>query len=191
MAGLDLDRIPFGIATITVGEGPDALVFDGVHEFQAEGGEITLTPQFEDIVVQDFGTGPFDKRIVGYEGQVTIVAAQESIDVLELALAATETITDTGSGEKSGIMDAPIGSSLRKKAKRVTIHPRNLPPENKEMDITIYKMASEGEFTRSNANEQGNVTITLSMLPRDGMDPSKPGNFFFFGGTDPNADPNG
>ncbi|WP_313429804.1 hypothetical protein [Siminovitchia terrae] len=189
MAGLDLDRIPFGIATITVGEGTDALVFDGVHEFQAEGGEVTLTPQFEDIVVQDFGTGPFDKRLVGYEGQVTIVAAQESIDVLELALAATETITETTGGEKVGITDAPIGSSLRKKAKPITIHPRNLPPENKSMDITIYKMASEGEFTRSNANEQGNVTITLSMLPRDGMDPSKPGNFFYFGGTDPNADP--
>ncbi len=173
---LDTDRIPFGVATITIGEGADALVFDGVDEVQAEGGEVQLTPQFEDIIIADYGNGPYDKRLVGYEGQVTIVAAQESIDVLETALAATEAITDTAGG-----------SSLRKKAKRVTIHPRHLPPENKDMDITIYKMASEGEFTRSNANEQGNVTITLSMLPRDGMDPSKPGNFFFFGGTDPNA----
>lgn len=191
MAGLDTDKIPFGVATITIGEGADALVFDGVKEMQAEGGEVQLTPQFEDIVIADYGTGPYDKRLVGYEGQVTIVAAQESIDVLEAALAATEAITDTAGGEKKGIMDAPIGSSLRKKAKRVTIHPRHLPPENKDMDITIYKMASEGEFTRSNENAQGNVTITLSMLPRDGMDPKKPGNFFYFGGTDPNAAPNG
>ncbi|OAK70096.1 hypothetical protein [Lederbergia galactosidilytica] len=185
---LDVEKIPFGLANIIIGEDDDTLTFDGVEEMQAEGGEVTLTPMFEDIVIADYGNGVYDQRLVGFEGQVTIVAAQESIDVLEAALAATETITDTSGGEKKGIMDAPIGTSLRKKAKRVRIHPRQFPDSMKDLDITIYKMASNGEFTRSNANEQGNITITLNMFPRDGMDPSKPGNFFYFGGIDPNGE---
>ncbi|MER2090920.1 MAG: hypothetical protein ABS920_14370 [Sporosarcina sp.] len=185
---LDTNKIPFGLSDITIGEGADVLKFDGVSEIQAEGGEVTLTPMFEDIVIADYGNGVYDQRLVGYEGTVTIVAAQESIAVLEAALAATEAITDVG-GETTGLMDSPIGTSLRKKAKRVTIHPRQFPASFKDLDINIFKMASNGEFTRTSANEQGNVTITLNMFPRDGMDPSKPGNFFYFGGTDPNATP--
>ncbi|WP_342512793.1 hypothetical protein MKY34_19630 [Sporosarcina sp. FSL K6-1522] len=188
---LSEDKIPFGLSNIIIGEGADALKFDGVEEVQAEGGEITLTPMFEDIVIADYGNGVYDQRLVGYEGAVTIVAAQESIAVLETALMATESITDTVGGETVGIMDSPIGMSLRKKAKPIRIHPRQFPDTFKDLDINIYKMASNGEFTRTSGNEQGSITISLTMFPRDGMDPSKPGNFFYFGGTDPNADPNG
>lgn len=184
---LDLDKIPFGLSDITIGEGPDALKFDGVAELQAEGGEVTFTPMLEGIVIADYGNGLYDQRIVGYEASVTIVAAQESIDVLELALSYTDAITDTLETSTVGLMDSPIGSSLRKKAKRVTIHPRRLPESVKDLDIVIYKAASNGDFTRSSGNEQGSITITLAMYPRDGMDPAKPGNFFYIGATDPNA----
>lgn len=181
-----LKRIPFGMATITIGELLDAVKFDGVNELQAEGGEVTLTPEFEDIVIADYGTSPYDKRVVGYTGQVTIVAAQESIKVLKLALAASSDITDATTSTVVGITDAAIGTSLRTKAKVVKIHPRDLPDAVKDMDITIYSMVSDGEFTRTTGNEQGSLTITLSMLPRTGMDPSKPGNFYYMGGIDPN-----
>lgn len=184
---LDLTRIPFGLADITIGTGENAIAFDGLDELQAEGGEVTLTPVTEDIVIADYGSSPYDQRIVGYEGTVTIVAAQESIDVLQLALTATETITDTVSSEVVGIMDSPIGTSLRAKALPVRIHPRRLPDSVTDLDINIYKMAANGDFTRGQANEQGSVTISLTMYPRDGMDPSKPGNFFYIGGIDPNA----
>lgn len=182
---LDLDKIPFGLANITIGEGADQLKFDGVNEFQAEGGEFTVSPILEDITVADLGNGPYDQRIVGYEGSLTINAAQESIAVLKEAIAGASTITDTTTSEVVGLMDAPIGTSLRKKAKRVHIHPRNLPANMKDMDITIYKMASNGEFTRSNGNSQGSITINMTMYPKDNMDPSLPGNYFFVGGTDP------
>ena len=184
---LDITRIPFGLADITIGEGADAIAFDGLDELQAEGGDVTLTPVTEDIVIADYGTSPYDQRIVGYEGSVTIVAAQESIDVLQLALTASDPITETASGETVGIMDSAIGSSLRARALPVRIHPRRLPDSVRDLDIFIYKMAANGDFTRGQANEQGNVTITLNMFPRDGMDPSKPGNFFYIGGVDPNG----
>lgn len=189
---LDLERIPFGLANITLteGTGVDAKVisFDGVDELQAEGGEVSLAPMYEDVTIADYGNGPYDKRLVGYEGTVTIVAAQETLRVLELAISGTETITSTDGGGVTGLTDAPIGSSLRKKGKRVNIHPRNLPALVKDNDITIYKVVSDGEYTRANANSQGSITINLTMLPRDGMDPKKAGNFFYVGGTDPSPD---
>jgi len=83
-------------------------------------------------------------------------------------------------------MDAKIGTRLSKKAKKVTIHPRIM-GDDKSLDITIYKVVSNGDFTRGFGNEQGNIPVSMSMMPRDGMDASKPGNFFYVGPTDPNA----
>lgn len=183
---LNPERIPFGLSDITIGEVEDAIKFDGKNEFQADGGELTITPILEDIIIQDLGNGVYDQRVSGYEMSVTFVAAQESIDILELALGATEAITDTEGGGKTGLMDARIGTSMRTKAKQVKIHPRQYPKDFTDYDITIYKMASVEGLTRSSANSQGNISVTLNGYPRDGMDADKPGNFFYIGGTDPN-----
>ncbi|MYL44587.1 hypothetical protein GLV94_02930 [Virgibacillus halodenitrificans] len=177
--------IVFGLADITIGDGVDALTFNGTDYLQAEGGELSLTPQFQDITVEDFGEVPIEKRLSGWEGQLKVVAAEEDAKILELALGATEDITDSVSSEVVGSMDAKIGTKL--KGQKVVIHPRSLPASDKSRDITIYQMASTEGLTRSYANEQGNVEITLTLLPRQGFDASKPGNFFYRGGTDPNA----
>jgi hypothetical protein len=179
-------KIPFGLADITIGEGAEAVSFNGKDYFQAEGGEITLTPVYQDIVIADFGESIYDKILTGYNGTLTFVAAQETLDVIEVALSATEAITDTTTSEKVGLMDAKIGTSLRSKAKKVIIHPRIMGTDL-SLDINLYKMASDGEFTKSFANEQGNRSVSMSLLPRDGMDVTKPGNFFYVGSTDPNA----
>ncbi|OKL36992.1 hypothetical protein [Domibacillus mangrovi] len=181
-------KIPFGLADFTIGEGVDAIKFDGVVGFQADGGEVTLSPLLSDINIADFGDSLYDQYVMGYEGGVTIVAAEDDIDTLELAMSYTEAITETVGGEKVGLMDAKIGTSLRAKGRKVTIHPRIMGAD-KSSDIVIYNMVSNGEFSRSFANEQGNVSVTLAMFPREGMDVSKPGNFFYIGGTDPNATP--
>ncbi|MFB1100912.1 hypothetical protein [Terribacillus sp. JSM ZJ617] len=187
MATVDPIHIPFGLANFYIGEGADAINFDGKSNYQADSGELNLTPQFEDIVVQDFGTGAYDQRLVGWEGTVTIVASHQSIKMLQAALAVTEEITDAESGQMIGLMDSKLGTSIRTKGKKVTIHPRQYDASFKDMDITIYKMASNGEMARTFGNEQGNVTITLNMFVRDNADANKPGNYFYIGGTDPNA----
>jgi len=179
-------RIPFGMSDITVGEGANVMNFNGKDNLQAEGGELVITPQFTEVKVADFGESVYDKVLVGWEAKLTITAAEESIDNFELAMAATVAITDTTSGAKVGLMDAALGTSLRSKAKRVKIHPRVLGADQ-SLDITIYKMASDGDFNRSSANEQGNVTIEMSMFIRDNFDATKPGNFFYLGAKDPNA----
>src|SRR5699024_5309478 len=114
-------EIIYGLANITIGEGEDAIKFDGKEYLQAEGGEVSLTPQFEDITVEDFGEVPIEKRLTGWEGELTVVAAQEDAKILELALGATEKVEGT-EGKEAGSMDARIGTKL--KGRKVVIHPR-------------------------------------------------------------------
>ncbi len=179
-------KIPFGLSDITIGEGTDIIKFDGLSYFQADGGELVLTPVYQDILIADFGESVYDKILTGYNGTLTFVAAQEDLKVIQLALAASEAITDTSTNTQVGLMDAKIGTSLRSKAKKVNIHPRIMGTD-KSLDINLYKMAADGDFTRAFANTQGNVPISMSLLPRNGMDVSKPGNFYYIGATDPNA----
>lgn len=184
---LAAERIPFGPADIIIGEGADAIKLDGKDYLQVEGGEVTLTPSFADENFIDLGESRYDARVTGYEGQVTFTLGQESAKILQLALAASQAITDTTSGEIVGITDAAIGTSMRAKAKRVTIHPRSLPADDKSHDIVIYKMASTGDFSRAYGIEQGTIAVQLDMFPRDNMDAAKGANFFYTGPQDPNA----
>ncbi|CEI81307.1 hypothetical protein BN997_01125 [Oceanobacillus oncorhynchi] len=175
----------FGVADITIGEGADQIKFDGKDYLQADGGSLNLTPQFTEFTFADFGETVVERRLSGWEGTVTIVAGQEDAEILKLALASTEPITDVDGGE-DGSMDARIGTKLV--GRKVQIHPRILPENIKDRDWTIYNMASIEGFERDYNQEQGNVTITLTMMPREGFDASKPGNFFYRGAVDPNAE---
>lgn len=187
MPQVDGKYIPFGLADITIGEGVDAIKFDGKTYLQADGGEISIEPELEDLVIPDFGNSPYDQVIVGYNGSLTIVAGNRDLKVLALAMAYTESITDAGGGDEVGLMDAKIGTSMRSKAQKVNIHPRGM-GSDKTNDINIYKMAGVSEFNESYANEQGQNEITLQMYPRDNADANKPGNFFYIGDTDPNKE---
>jgi len=175
----------FGVADIEVGEGKDAINFDGKDYLQAEGGSLSLEPQYTEFQFEDFGETIVERRLSGWEGTLTIVAGQEDVNILQLALASTEEITDTDGGE-SGAMDAAIGTKV--KGRKVRIHPRILPDSVKDMDWNIYNMASIGGFEREYNQEQGSISIELTMMPREGFDASKPGNFFYRGGVDPNAE---
>ncbi|MCM3396488.1 hypothetical protein M3638_01390 [Oceanobacillus profundus] len=175
----------YGVADITIGEGANQIKFDGKDYLQAEGGSLNLTPQYTEFTFVDFGETVVERRLSGWEGEVVIVAGQEDAEILELALASTEPITETEGGTEVGAMDAKIGTKVQ--GRKVRIHPRILPDSIKDRDWNIYNMASIGGFEREYNAEQGNFTITLTMMPREGFDASKPGNFFYRGGTNPNA----
>lgn len=187
MPQVDGKYIPFGLADITIGEGASAIKFDGKTYLQADGGEVSIEPELEDITIPDFGNTPYDQIVVGYNGEVTIVAGNRDLKVLSLAMGYTEGIMDTATpANMIGLMDAKIGTSMRSKAQKVNIHPRGMGAD-KTNDINIYKMAGVSEFAESYANEQGKNEITLQMYPRDGADANLPGNFFYIGNVDPNA----
>ena len=183
--------VPFGLANISLTDDEGNVInFDGKlgvdnSYLQVEGGSIEIEPEMEEIVFADFGASPQDHRATGQSITVTIVAGQEDINILQLALAGTETV---GTGEDiSGVTDGRLGASNRERGRRMNIHPRFLPEDDKSKDYTIYKVASTGSFTREFGNEQGQIEIELSAYPRDGADPTKPGNFYYTGAVDPNA----
>lgn len=183
----EIENIPFGLADITVTKADGTTIsFNGKEYLQVEGGEVKLAPSFADIKFADFGDSTYDQYIQGYTGEVTFSAGQQDIEVMQAAMSYLDAITGTTGGETVGLMDAKIGSSMRARGAKVTIHPRIMGTD-KSLDITIYKMAATGEFSRSYANEQGNIPITYNMFPRDGFDVAKPGNFFYIGALDPNA----
>lgn len=178
-------RYMFGMADITIGKGEDAFKFDGKDFLQVEGGNVSITPMFADIQFADFGEVVVQKRVSGYEGSVTLTVGQEDERILDLAIGALTKITDVGDGT-GGVTDAKIGTVL--KGHEVRIHPRDLPESTKDEDWVLYNCASTEGFERDYNAEQGSVSITLTMMPREGFDASSDGNFFYRGGTDPNAE---
>lgn len=182
-----IQNIPFGLADITVEKADGTKIeFNGKDYLQVEGGEVSLSPSFADISFADFGDSVYDQYVQGYTGTVSFTAGQQDLKVMQTAMSYLDAITDTAGGAVTGLMDAKIGTSMRARGAKVVIHPRIMDTD-KSLDINIYKMAATGEFTRSYANEQGNIPISYTMFPRDGFDVSKPGNFFYIGAKDPNA----
>lgn len=179
----EVTNIPFGLATIEIGTGVDSLKLDGVNYFQAEGGELNIEPEFEDITFQDYGSSPYDRRVSGYTGELTVVVGQNDLKLMQKLFAYHSEIVDQT--KVVGVTDEKIGASMREKAVPVTIHPREMGSDN-SLDIHIYKMAGTGAFNRTYETAQGNYEVTLSMFIRDGADPTKPGNFYYIGETDPN-----
>lgn len=183
------DEVIFGMSDVIVGEGENIIKFDGVDGdensyFQAEGGSVSFEPELEDVVIADHGNGPWDQRSTGYNVTVNIVAAQQTIDMLLLAIAGTDTVDENG--KVTGVADAPLGASNRKRGKSIRIHKRG-DGDNHDNDINIYKAASNGELEISSANEQGSLEISMVAYPRDGATPKRKGNYFFTGAVDPNG----
>lgn len=175
----------FGLADITITKGDETITFDGKNYLQADGGELSLVPSYRELTFKDTGETIVQRRLAGWEGTVTFVVGQESLDLIRLALSSVDDITDTATSTVTGVTDARMGTALE--GYKVTIHPRVLPAADKRFDYTIYQMASTGGLTKPYNDEQTNYTITLNMMPRVGFDASEPANFFYTGPTDPNA----
>jgi hypothetical protein len=119
-------KIPFGLADYTIGEGENAIKFDGAENFQADGGEVTLEPILVAMNVADFGASDYDDYVNGYTGQVTIVGAEHSLKLMETAMAYADKIVDAGTpAVTKGLTDSKHGTSMRSRGTRILIHPRD------------------------------------------------------------------
>lgn len=188
-----LDNFIYGMADVIV-ERPDGTTIsfdgkvtdDGTSFLQAEGAEFSFKPTFNDIKTADTGESNLDDRVSGFDVSLKLTVTQEDLKLLEFALAGVSAIKGTDNTKMIGLTDAPLGASNRKRAGKVTIHPRERGAD-KSRDITIYKAAPKSDFTRAYKNEQGTFDIELQAYPRDSFNMSAPGNYFFIGETDPNA----
>ncbi|MGW7932852.1 hypothetical protein ACWEWU_14635 [Staphylococcus xylosus] len=174
----------FGMADFIFDEGkPTELKFDGKlcdkNSFvQAEGGQVSLEPELEDITIADFGNGNFDQSIVGWNGTVTIVGARTTLEMISRTLSGTVSLKENG--ELVTVTDAPIGSSLREESRTLRIHPRDMGGDLSE-DIYIHKIANTSGMSRPFGNEQGNYEMEFNMFLKDCADANSPNNYFYIG----------
>jgi hypothetical protein len=173
------------MATFIIDEGkPTEIRFDGKlcedgSYLQADGGEISLEPETEDIVLKDFSETNYDYVVTGWNGTVTIVASAFTLKLMSALLTGTYTGVDED-GKIKWITDAPIGTSMRANGRTITIHPRQM-GDDKSEDIYIYKAVNTSGYDREFDNEQGTHEMEFEILPKDCADAGVGNNFFFIG----------
>lgn len=183
--GATAQKYSFGMADFIIDEGkPTEIRFDGKlcedgSYLQADGGEIELEPETEDIVLPDFSATNYDYVVTGWNGTVTIVASAYTLKLMSALLTGTYTGVDED-GRIKWITDAPIGTSMRENGRTITIHPRQM-GDDKSEDIFIYKAVNTSGYSREFNNEQGTHEMEFEILPKDCADANVGNNFYFIG----------
>lgn len=183
--GATAQKYSFGMADFIIDEGkPTEIRFDGKlcedgSYLQADGGEIELEPETEDIVLPDFSATNYDYVVTGWNGTVTIVASAYTLKLMSALLTGTYTGVDED-GRIKWITDAPIGTSMRENGRTITIHPRQM-GDDKSEDIFIYKAVNTSGYSREFNNEQGTHEMEFEILPKDCADANAGNNFYFIG----------
>ena len=183
--GATAKKYDFGMADFIIDEGkPTEVRFDGKlcedgSYLQADGGEIELEPETEDIVLPDFSATNYDYVVTGWNGTVTIVASAYTLKLMSALLTGTYTGVDED-GRIKWITDAPIGTSMRENGRTITIHPRQM-GDDKSEDIFIYKAVNTSGYSREFNNEQGTHEMEFEILPKDCADANQGNNFYFIG----------
>lgn len=183
--GATAKKYDFGLADFIIDEGKATEVrFDGKlcedgSYLQADGGEIELEPETEDIVLKDFSETNYDYVVTGWNGTVTIAASAYTLKLMSALLSGTYTGV-AEDGRIKWITDAPIGSSMREQGRTITIHPRQM-GDDKSEDIFIYKAVNTSGYSREFDNEQASHEMEFEILPKDCADANQGNNFFFIG----------
>ena len=183
--GATAKKYDFGLADFIIDEGkPTEVRFDGKlcedgSYLQADGGEVSLEPETEDIVLKDFSETNYDYVITGWNGTVTIAASAYTLKLMSALLSGTYTGV-AEDGLIKWITDAPIGSSMREQGRTITIHPRQM-GDDKSEDIFIYKAVNTSGYSREFDNEQASHEMEFEILPKDCADANQGNNFFFIG----------
>lgn len=183
--GATAQKYSFGMADFIIDEGkPTEIRFDGKlckdgSYLQADGGEISLEPETEEIEIPDFSATPYDYVTTGWNGTVTIVASAFTLKLMSSLLTGTYTGVDA-EGKIKWITDAPIGTSMRENGRTITVHPRQM-GDDKSEDIFIYKAVNTSGLSREFNNEQGTHEMEFEILPKDCADANSGNNFYFIG----------
>ncbi|UNC92710.1 hypothetical protein [Candidatus Contubernalis alkaliaceticus] len=167
-------RIPIGLADITIGSGSGETPLE--VEVQGDAAVLTVEPMTEAV---DLYTMPhFDQLLVGWNVQLKIVLESESYEQIEAAL---PFINKYSAGSDNWLEDGKLFQRARDKALEITVHPADLPADNKTYDVTIFKAIATGTYERKYGKEVSKYEITFQALAKT-LDYTEAGNFFQIGG---------
>lgn len=169
-------------ATVTVSNTqitPARIKFNGVDLGGTKGGVSFIPkPEYADIVVDQYGKTPLDKKLSGYAMTCKFELAEVQLkDNWKVAFPSLKLVT---SGPNKAIYsDLQIGDGLLSHASTLLIHPLDHSDSDLSGDITCYKAAAistpELKFTPDN---QIVLSVEMILFPDTSVSPPR---MFFFG----------
>ncbi len=157
--------------------GPCTLIF-GDLQIDLTSGGVTLhvEPEMTDINVDQYGTGPVDHRITGWNVRAIVPLAQTDYDSIKAVATFLEEV------EAGKLTDRQLGTSMRSVAKQLTLHPTEY--SDNSHDVILYLAspvtAMELGFDYS---DQRVYNAEFVAYPKANADPGSPGNYFEMGGV--------
>lgn len=145
--------------------GPQRVTFKAIDMGHTlDGVEFTYEREFEDVVVDKYGSTPIDKVLTGSSVMIKFKLAQSDWRQFDLAIPEGSSHDGTGSSDRVDLgVDA--GYNLRQDSGLLVIHPLSKATSDTSEDITIYKAVSvENIEVPYKIDEQKVVEITMQGL---------------------------
>ena len=145
--------------------GPQTITFAGVNMGHTlDGVEFSYEREFEDVVVDKYGSMPVDKVLTGSKVMIKFKLAQAEWRQWNLAIPETSSYDGAGTADRVDL-GADAGYSLRGDSAALLIHPTRLSTSDQTEDITIYKAVSvENIEVPYKIDEQKVIEVTLMGL---------------------------
>lgn len=129
--------------------------FKGVKLGHTKGGvTLTYSPEMADIVADQFGTTPLDKRVMGEVWTATLRLTEETIANWKVALPAGSV---AGAGNGRLTLGSNAGKSLRSEAGQLVLHPLANSPTDASNDVVFHKAIAFDEVEVESTNEDQKV----------------------------------
>jgi hypothetical protein len=144
--------------------GPQKVTFKGQDMGHTlEGIDLEVQREFQDVMVDKYGTMPIDKVLTGGRLRLTFKLAQSAYTQWNMAIPESSTID----GPVADRMDigTDAGASLRTEAGLLVIHPLSRAISDLTDDITLYRAVSvEAIEVPYKNDEQKAIQITMEAL---------------------------
>lgn len=158
--------------------GPCTLQFGDLNINYTEGGvTLHVEPELHDITVDQFGTGPVDQRITGWNIRVIAPLAQTDYDSIKGAATFLEEVP---AGDK--LTDRQLGASMRDFAKQLRLHPTKYTDDSHDVILYLATPVTAMELGY-NYSDQRVYSAEFLALPKDQAQPGDSGNYFEMGGV--------
>ncbi len=157
--------------------GPCSLSYGDLNIDLTTGGvTLSVQPMLLDVKVDQFGQGPVDHRVVGWNIKATVPLAQTDYASLKAVAVFLE---ESG----TGLQDTKLGTSLRNLAKQLTLHPLEVPDTSE--DVILYLAAPITAMELKYGYDDTRIyNVEFAAYPKDGADPADAGNWINIGGSE-------
>jgi hypothetical protein len=139
----DVTNVKLGVCNVTYG---------GTDLGHTRGGcTVTLTPEYVDMTVDQYGNTPFNKALIGEDLRVMIPLAETQVANLKNAFPLG---TLAGASDGRFTLGKDAGDKLLDEAKELVLHPIQNATGDLSDDVVIHKAVVDTEIAINYSNEE-------------------------------------